>query len=209
VRALVGVGHFWNLVSNLPFLVIGLMGLRATQRPAIGAARLEWRTVFAGAVLVSFGSAYYHLAPSDARLVWDRVPIAIAFMGFFSALVAENIDARLGRRMLAPALAFGFASIYWWRATGDLSAWIWVQAAPMLAIALVLGLFPARHSHRRYMAYALACYVAAKLLELADRALMDWTGGLISGHTLKHLAAAAGVWCFYAMLVNRASRRSP
>ena len=73
----------------------------------------------------------------------------------------------------------------------------------MLAVVLVLALLPARYTHRRYLAYALACYVAAKLFEVADLQVMEWTGGLMSGHALKHLAAAAGVWCFYIMLRER------
>ena len=41
----------------------------------------------------------------------------------------------------------------------------------------------------------LAFYGLAKLLETFDRQIFALDGGLVSGHTLKHLAAAmAGVW---------------
>lgn len=204
-RRLLRVPHFWNVASNLPFLVLGLMGLGLLRRRPPGAS-VAWAVVFAATVLVFFGSAYYHLDPHDASLVWDRVPIGIAFMGFFVALLSEHAGAegnRLARRALLPLVVFSVAAVYWWRLTGDLSLWVWVQLAPMTAIVLALWLLPPQYTHRRYFAYALGCYVLAKGFELGDGRLYEWSGGLLSGHTLKHLAAAAGVYFFYAMLAKR------
>lgn len=204
-RTLLGIAHFWNVASNLPFLVIGALGLQLLVQKREEAAA-AWASVFAGSVLVAFGSAWYHADPRDATLIWDRVPIGVAFAGFFTALLVEHFDGaarRLAHGLLVPLLVFSAAAIGWWYASGDLSLWIWVQAAPMLAVVLVLALLPGRYTHRRYLAYALACYTAAKLFELGDRELMHWTGGLVSGHVMKHLAAAAGVWFFYVMLRER------
>ena len=204
-RPILGISHFWNVVSNLPFLVIGVMGLHllwGKREEAAGA----WATLFAGTALVALGSSWYHSEPNDATLVWDRAPIGIAFMGFFVALLVEHLNGiprRIARHLLVPGVLFSAAAIWWWYEKGDLSLWVWVQAAPMLAVVLVLALLPARHTHRRYLAYALACYVAAKLFEVADLQVMQWTGGLMSGHAMKHLAAAGGVWCFYIMLRQR------
>jgi hypothetical protein len=201
-RSLLGIGHFWNVASNLPFLVVGLMGLDLLRRRQEQAAA-AWAALFGGTVLAAFGSAWYHSNPNDATLIWDRLPIGIAFMGFFTALLVEHLEGparEAARRLLAPLILLSAAAIWWWRASGDLSLWVWVQAAPMLAVVLVLALLPGRYTHRRYLGYALACYAAAKLLELGDLQLMQWTGGLMSGHALKHVAAAAGVGCFYVML---------
>ena len=206
-RSILGIGHFWNVVSNLPFLVVGLMGLDLLRRKPEEAGA-GWAALFGGNVLVAFGSAWYHSNPNDATLIWDRLPIGIAFMGFFTALLVEHLEGtarELARRLLAPLIAVSAAAIWWWHESGDLSLWVWVQAAPMLAVVLVLALLPGRYTHRRYLAYALACYAAAKFFELGDLQLMQWTGGLMSGHTLKHVAAAAGVWCFYVMLRERKS----
>ena len=206
-RSMLGIGHFWNVVSNLPFLVVGLMGLALLRRKPEEAAA-AWATLFGGTVLVAFGSSWYHSHPDDATLIWDRVPIGIAFMGFFSALLVEHLEGaarRMAHRLLAPLVILSLAAIWWWHASGDLSLWVWVQAAPMLAVVLVLALLPGRYTHRRYLAYALACYAAAKLFELGDLQLMHWSAGLMSGHALKHFAAAAGVWCLYLMLRERAA----
>ncbi len=204
-RSILGIGHFWNVVSNAPFLVIGLMGLALLRRKSeeAGAA---WATLFAGTALVAFGSGWYHTHPNDATLIFDRIPIGVAFMGFFTALLVEHLDGaarRTAHRLLVPLVLFSAAAVAWWYASGDLSLWVWVQAAPMLAAVLFLALVRGRYTHRRYLAYAFACYAAAKLFELADRPLMQWSGGLMSGHALKHLAAAAGVWCLYVMLRER------
>ncbi|MGH8668106.1 MAG: DUF6962 family protein [Burkholderiales bacterium] len=204
-RTLAGVPNFWNVASNLPFLVVGWMGLDVLRRRPPGASP-AWAALFWGTLLVFFGSSYYHLAPDDATLVWDRLPIGIGFMGFFVALLCEHAGQRgqrVARRLLFPLIAFSIGSVYWWRFTGDLSLYVWVQLAPMLAVVLALALLPAQYSHRRYFAYALGCYAAAKLFELGDHQLLQWTGGMLSGHTLKHLAAAAGVYCIYAMLKKR------
>ena len=205
-RSFLGIPGFWNRVSNAPLLIAGVLGMLLLRRPEVQATRVEWLVCFTGTALAAFGSSYYHAVPSDATLVWDRLPIGIAFAGFFCALVAENIGAHAGRRLLLPALAFAAGSITWWRFTGDLSLWIFVQAGPMLAIVLVCVLFPARGRERRYLAWALVCYAVAKLFELEDREVMQWTAGAVSGHVLKHLMAAAGAFCFYAMLRTRSPR---
>jgi hypothetical protein len=202
-RTLLGIPHFWNVASNLPFLVAGAMGLAVLRRRPAGAS-LAWAALFGGAVLVCLGSTYYHLDPRDATLVWDRLPIGVAFMGFFAALVAEHSRINADR-ILLPLVLFSIGAVGWWRFTGDLSLWIWVQLAPMLAIVLALCFLPGQYTHRRYMAYALAFYALSKVFELGDRQVMEWSSGALSGHSLKHLAAATGVLCFYAMLKKRSA----
>lgn len=204
-RSLLGMANFWNVATNLPFLLAGVAGLALVRRRPSGPVA-AWRAVFIGTALVFPGSTLYHLSPSDATLVWDRLPIGVAFAGFFVALLAEHTgeEGRRGSRpALAGLLALAALSVGWWRVTGDLSAWVWIQLGPMLAVPLVLWLLPAQWTHRHYYLYALACYAAAKLLELWDQRIMDWSAGLVSGHSLKHLAAAAGVAFFCLMLARR------
>ena len=206
-RSILGVGHFWNVVSNAPFLIVGLLGLRLVRRKREEAAA-AWATLFGGTALIALGSTWYHSDPNDATLIWDRAPIGIAFMGFLTALLVEHLEGaprHIAHRLLAPLMLCSAGAIGWWQWSGDLSLWVWVQAAPMLAVVLVIALLPRRYTHRHYLVYALACYMAAKLFELGDVELMQWSGGLVSGHTLKHLAAAAGVWCFYRMLRDRST----
>jgi hypothetical protein len=194
-RQLLGLPHLLDVASNLPFLVIGVLGLLLCRASGRAPRARAWTAVFAGTALVSAGSAYYHWAPDDARLVWDRLPMTLGFMGLFVALVAEHLGEQVERRLLLPALLTGLASVLWWRWSGDLRFYFWVQFAPLVCVPLVLLLYPGRYTHRAYLLHALGFYVLAKLAEAADRSIFELTARTVSGHTLKHLLAAVNLQC--------------
>lgn len=202
-RVIFGVPNLLDVASNAAFLVVGLLGIAFCAGPRRPSRLASWRALFIGATLTGLGSAYYHWSPNDATLVWDRLPMTLGFMGLLVALLAENIDERLERYMLAPALVIGIASVLWWMWTGDLRFYYCVQYAPLLAIPLVLALYPARHSHRRFLFYGLGLYGLAKAAELGDRQIFALTGEHIAGHTLKHLLAAGAILALLAMLRRR------
>lgn len=110
-RPLLGIANFLDVISNLPFVIIGLLGLGYLApgclrrgRPAGGLPPLllHYRIFFVGVLLTGLGSGYYHLAPDNHTLVWDRLPMTIAFMAFFAALVGESLSLRAGRLLLWP-----------------------------------------------------------------------------------------------------------
>lgn len=203
-RTCLGVANFGNVASNGLFLLAGAAGARWCWRHRSGAWR-SWLVFFCGVALVFFGSAYYHGAPGDGTLVWDRLPMTVAFMGLFAALVSEHLGARREAALLAAALALGIFSVFWWRYSGDLRIYIWVQAMPLLAIPYVIAAFPGHHTHRHYLLYGVGLYALAKAAELLDHAIYAYTGTVISGHTLKHLLAATAVFCVWRMLQRRQS----
>jgi len=202
-RRLLGVPHLLDVVSNLPFLFVGAAGMLLCLSPLRPPRCASWLAFFAGTALVFFGSGYYHWAPSDATLVWDRLPMTIAFMAFFVALVSEHVGERLERYLLAPALGLGLASVLWWHYTDDLRFYYWVQAAPLVCLPFAMLMFRGMYTHRRYMVYALALYVLAKLAEAWDLEIYTLTSGAVSGHTLKHLLAAGAIYVLYLMLRRR------
>jgi hypothetical protein len=212
-RLLLGVPNGLNVLSNLAFLVAGGAGLALVLggggRVAVvdGRERWPWAVFFAGLGLTGFGSAWYHLDPDNVRLVWDRLPMTVAFMGLFAAMIAERIGPRAGVSLLAPLLVAGAGSVLWWhvgeqQGRGDLRPYGLVQFFPMLAIPLLAWLFPARYTHGAYWGLAVLIYAASKGLELADARVLA-LGGLVSGHALKHLAAAAAGFVFCRMLELR------
>ncbi len=203
-RSFFGLPHAVNVLSNLPFLAAGIAGLALCLGPRKNGAWRAWTAFFAGVALVCFGSGYYHVAPANATLVWDRLPMTVAFMGLFVALVSEHAPPSWERRLLLPALAVGLASVVWWHYTDDLRLYIAVQAVPLLAVPLVLLLFPPRHGRRAYLLYGLCFYALAKVAELYDREIYIVTAQFLSGHSLKHLLAAAAAYCVYGMLRRRA-----
>lgn len=208
-RAIGGIPNFWNVASNLAFLAVGIAGLVLWARGRVSGASISWAILFLGAMLVAAGSAYYHWAPDSATLVWDRLPMTIGFMGLFVALLAEHIDERLERIAIVPALVIGAASVAWWRYADDLRFYAWVQFMPLVILLLLIAFYRGRYTHRRCLAYGLACYVLAKVAEALDRPIFEATGQALSGHALKHLLAAAGLYCVYRMLAKRERVPSP
>lgn len=203
-RNCLGVANFANIASNLLFLLVGAAGAIGCWRRRSGAWR-SWLVFFAGVALVFFGSAHYHGNPNDDTLVWDRLPMTIAFMALFAALVSEHVESKIEIPLLAAALAIGIFSVLWWQLSGDLRIYIWVQGAPLLAIPYVVAAFPAHHTLRHYLLYGVALYALAKAAELFDHPVYAASAGTISGHTLKHLLAAAAVFCVLLMLRRRQS----
>jgi hypothetical protein len=206
-RAWSGVPNFWNVATNLPFLAIGLWGLASARRVAEPALATHYRAYCGAVALVAFGSGWYHLAPSNASLVWDRLPMTVAFMSLFSALLADRVNWFLGRALLWPLVVAGIASIAWWirgeaAGRGDLRAYGLVQFLPMLLIPLILALWREGNVAARPLWLGFGAYALAKLAEHFDAAIFAATG--FSGHSLKHLLAAVAAWW-----IARAFQRSP
>ena len=187
VRALFGIPNVWNVISNIPFIVIGAAGL-AHYRDSTATV-----FIFFGIFLTGFGSSYYHWSPNDDTLFWDRLPMVLAFMAILANAVEERLNARAGVILLWPLLAIGVFSLLLWRWNGDLRLYGWVQFFPVLALPVMFLLLPPKDTGTHYWIVAAAIYALAKVLEHFDSAIYS-IGHFVSGHTLKHLAAAAA--CF-------------
>ena len=115
-RTLLGIPNFWNVVSNVPFIVVGAAGLRRFHHdPAT-------IVLFLGIFLTGFGSSYYHWNPNDGTLFWDRLPMTLCFMELLATAVEERVNARAGAVLLWPLLAIGVFSLLLWRWTDDSEA---------------------------------------------------------------------------------------
>lgn len=196
-RTVWGIPNFANVASNLAFLLAAALGawkLRL-ELPHM----TEWQaraniTLLASVALVAVGSGYYHLQPDNDTLVWDRVPMTIAFMCLFAIVISRYVDESVGKRLHVPLMLLGLGSILYWQATGDLRMYVLVQFGPVVLIPLILWLFPSPAN----LWPTLAWYAAAKILEMFDDEIATvWTSG---GHPLKHVAAALAVHCYIRTL---------
>ena len=209
-RALLGIPHFFNVVTNLAFILVGFLGLAfLVRRGGSGdifrerRERVAYYILFIGMVLTGLGSSWYHLEPGFGRLFWDRVPMILIFMPIFSIVITERISLRGGTVLLFPLIILGLASVIYWRfCGGDQRFYGLVQFYPMLAIPLILLLFSPRYTRAGYFWGVIGWYGVAKLCELFDGPIYG-LGGIISGHSLKHLFAALGVWWIVLMLKGR------
>jgi hypothetical protein len=202
-RRLLGIPNFHNVVSNLPFVLAGLAGFEVMNRArgafAHAAERWAYYVFFFGLVLTGIGSAYYHLAPDNETLFWDRLPMTIAFAGLVSAQLSERMSLRAGVASLLPMLVLGAASVIYWRLTeragaGNVLPYAILQGYTMLGVLLLALTHPSRYTRGTDIYWVFGAYLIAKITETLDVQIFAWTAGLVSGHTLKHLfAAAAGV----------------
>jgi len=198
-RTISGIPDFANVLSNIPFLFIGMYGL-FLLRKSPGPINHIYTVLFSGIFLTGLGSAYYHYAPDNNSLVFDRIPMTLVFMAFLSATIAAWVDFKTGTRLLIPLLVLGVASVLWWHYTelkgaGDLRFYGFIQFYPMLIIPLIFLLFasPANNKELYLLVWVIVWYGAAKIFELFDKDIYRITG-FISGHSLKHIAAAIATW---------------
>ena len=202
-RPLLVIPNFADVISNLPFLFVGIFGLRHWLRHRPTEAPYSWLAFHLGVAGVAIGSAYYHWNPTDATLVWDRLPMTVAFVGLSIAVLSELVHPAFDRHPLAPALLLGVGSVFYWYNAQDLRPYLWVQTLPLLIVPTTTVVFPKRYTHRRYLLFALAFYIAAKVGENKDDEIFSLLGGVVSGHTLKHLLAACGCALIVIMLHKR------
>ena len=214
-----GVPNTFDVLSNAPFLLVSALGLDhvlggrmlsaagfVLPKPVFVNRDVElplWISFFAGVGLISFGSGYYHWRPSNARLVWDRLPMTVAFMSFLSVVLTDTVlqlTAAATNICLAGLVTMGLASVYYWKKYDDLRPYVLVQFYSLVLIPLLICLFPSRYDNANieYLV-ALGFYVSAKIAEALDKKIYAATGQLFSGHTLKHLLS--GVTTFYGMVV--------
>ncbi len=203
-RVWLGIANFADVVSNAGFAMVGIAGLvvllRRSARVQFVDARERWPyvMVFAGMVLTAVGSSYYHLAPDNDRLLWDRLPMTMVFMALVAAMIVERISVPVGLALLPLLLLVGITSVVAWHTSesngaGDLRFYAALQVYAVVLLLVIL-LLPPRYTRSADLAVVVGFYVLAKITEAADRAIFAF-GHVVSGHTIKHLAAAAaGLW---------------
>ena len=195
-RMLCGVPHFWNVVSNLPFILVGVLGLMRVR------GSLSASVFFLGVFLTGFGSSYYHWAPNDWGLFWDRLPMTFAFMAITANVIEERVDERIGKLLLWPLVALGVVSLLIWMKFDDLRLYAWVQFFPCIVLPLLLWLLPPKYTETWLWFVALGFYVLAKLLEHYDVAVYAVLG-VMSGHPIKHVVAATACYTVYLLFRTR------
>lgn len=196
---MLGVPKALDVLSNLPFVVVGLFGLVLCLRPKPAAITPDqhssYTILFLGLLLTGFGSGYYHLAPDNQRLLWDRLPMTIAMAGFISLLLVNRVERRIAWA-LPLLVALGIGSVLQWswserQGNGDLRWYLLYQTLVMVCGVLLLLMFRGCNEPTKALVWAVLGNVTAKLFELLDKPIYSY-GHLVSGHTLKHLSASLG-----------------
>lgn len=199
-----GVPNALNVLSNLPFFVLGIVGVYKLtyngniKYPIIENNKQAYVILCLGTALVGLGSGFYHLSPNNNSILWDRLPMTLAFMSLYSIIIAEFISEELGKLLLLPLVGIGVMSVlYWWytdtQGHGDLRYYAVVQFFPVLTIPVILFCFTSRFTQTGSYWVLLFTYLLAKLFEHYDVQIHQFLY-VVSGHTLKHIAPAVGIW---------------
>jgi len=196
-RTVWGIPNFINVATSLLFTVTGLWGFLFCLKHRPQRAPWSCRTFFGAVIFVGFGSVYYHWLPDNWTLVWDRLPMAVAFMALFVALLSENVNPKLEGLLIVPMGLLGIFSVVYWHVADDLRLYAWVQGFPMLVILILFLSLKERYTPLAYLIGALGLYVLAKLAEVADQLVYLMTLEKFSGHSLKHLLSALAVFVLH------------
>jgi len=206
-RILLGVAYFWNVITNFPFIIVGIAGLLRCKKihdhPQLFKNIGFYQLFFLGIALTGFTSAYYHLQPDNIGLFWDRLTMALSFAALFGAVIGDFVDYQLALRLKLPLVSFALLSVGYWiisefAGVGDLRPYILTQFLPILIIPVIVISWESIVIKKTDIVLIGLSYAVAKLLEFGDYQLYYFT--YVSGHTLKHIAAVASAFWVYRLL---------
>jgi len=209
-RQIIGIPHLWNVISNLPFLVVSYIAVSHLLQEGVLIYPQKlfncYLVFFIAIGTVGIGSAYYHLHPTNETLFWDRLPMTVGFMAFIAIILGEFISEKIALRLMIPLVLIGTSSVIYWYFTeqagrGDLRFYGLVQFLPMLIIPMILLMFPARYTHTAYLWAMLGAYFVAKIFEFFDDEIFNIIG--LGGHAIKHFCAAIGPYLFFLEMKKR------
>lgn len=207
-RNFYGIPNFFDVVTNLAFLIVGLLGLGTCKKSAVSVERRLISIILFGSIsLTAFGSAYYHLAPTSQTLAWDRLPMALGFMAFLTLVISDYWSARLAKNLIIPLSFLGGVSVLYWHVSelygvGDLRPYLLVQYGGVLVILFILLLFPKKNKNHYYIFGTIGWYALAKVFEYYDHGTFVLLDKWISGHSLKHLFAALATYWILLYAIN-------
>jgi hypothetical protein len=201
-RRWLSIPNYWNVLTNLGFIWVGLFGLYqlfTQQLKVVGTLTINYAMFFIGVGLVAFGSGYYHWQPNNRTLIWDRLPMTIAFMSLLSVAFGEFLSVSLGRKSLWPLVFIGITSVCYWYwgelyGIGDLRLYVLIQFLPMLILPILF--FFGKSVFKSNWGYwlLLSAYIFAKLVEHFDIAIFSLTNSLFAGHAIKHILVVMGLY---------------
>jgi predicted membrane channel-forming protein YqfA (hemolysin III family) len=201
-----------NVVTSLPFIALGLGGLRYLvsgngRNPMSGRPSTPFAVFVLSLILVGAGSVFYHAFPSANHLLWDRLPIAICLAAFACVIT----DSRLGSTLLLPVLAVSVSSVVYWYVTAtrgheDLRPYAAVQVGVVLWAVVVVFRRWRQRAGGADLRWALAAYAVGRIVELFEQQIYH-EAGVDLGHPLKHLLVALAAFLIIRALASPMSEQ--
>lgn len=211
-----GIACTMDVLSNLPFALLGLLGLVCLvlhKRQIPLAQRGLAALFFVGLIVTAAASSWYHWQADDAGLAIDRLGMVVAFAGLLGLAASDRISSRAGVALALAVLVMGPLSVAVWYGSGSVLAWAALQFGGMALVLWLACLKPLPGALAVRWGWVIMIYVIAKLFEQADEAVYALSSQLVSGHSIKHVVASfAALPVIVAILdleKNRAESASP
>ena len=204
-----GIPRTGDVITNLAIFAAGIFGLALRPRMTIAPQELTAVNVLiAASILTAIGSTYYHWEPTNATLIWDRLPMAIVFMSLLALVMADRVHPLFAREALWPFTALGIASVILWGVSeamgqGDILLYLIARIGAGVAIVLLLILRQPQHTGTLWLVAALVSEIVMVAFERFDHEVFRQTGGLISGHSMKHVTAGVALAFIFWWLRSR------
>jgi hypothetical protein len=200
-RSWFGIENTLDVLSNLAFLWVGgywWKKLSAVPRGRAGVGLSAYlplyRFVAGASILTGFGSMWFHWNPNIETLFWDRLPMTLGFSGMIALIVSDRFAIGVGRKLAVGLVVLSVSHLMLWNAgLSDLRPYIVLQyGGILLAVALVMVRWKWGVLSNSAIFAAIFLYGLAKVFEMKDLAVFEATAS-VSGHTIKHLLAAAAI----------------
>jgi len=202
------IPHFGDVLSNLSFIIVGVLLLVESRQWNYVELYKGQKTLFKAlaysSIALGFGSGYYHWAPTDYTLAWDRATMVLGFaIIFYDSCVRYDI---FGKKKVCQGTTIStitfLGTVIFWMISNRLEPYVFVQFFTMFVL-VILAIknykeVPSKHLFNMFIWYALA-----KLFENQDKLIFMMSGDLMSGHTLKHIAYAMALYCFGKDMLKR------
>lgn len=211
-RKLLGIHNHLNVISNLPFILISLWGLKTIRKKSHFFTKKEniYLVSFCvGVFLTGLGSSYFHYTPNPSTLVWDRIPMTICFSSLLALIINDRVNPNISMTIYYLLIPSGFITVFGY-AYGilNLRPYLVLQFGTLLFIIFTTLVFRVNKLSNRAIYLSVLSYVAAKFFEVYDIHLMQITNQ-ISGHTVKHLFAALSIYILIFDFLKTHNRTTP
>lgn len=206
-RALFGIPNFLNVITNLPFALVALKGLGVVRKIHEKELKHISLTLFAGFLILTTGSGYYHWKPENITLVYDRIPIVIVIMSFLACII-YSINRTIGYKAFFILNIIGVFTVIYWIVSenagrGDLRWYGMAQFSPIIAIPLMLILYKPSFNPSKEVILIFLFFGLARLTEMLDQQVYHFLNNIISGHSLKHLFMVAAAYEIVVLMRRR------
>ena len=176
-RKLFNMKHGYNIISNL-----------AVFAPAAYLLQKHTHTtqnkIFAFHIsLIALTSTYYHLKPTNDRILWDMLSIATTHAVLLSYFVEEKVAITI--------YVLSVMSVIYWFLYNDLRLYI------ILLLGIPLYIILQIYNDERVKQYIIPLIVSSlftRYVEYNDSTVFNYTNKTISGHTLKHIGAGISLY---------------